>query len=163
MQNVFQKALNFTLQFEGGFVNHPADPGGPTNKGVTLAVLQENKIDENNDGKSDIEDLKNLSLDSVVQLYKHKYWNKLGLDDLIESHPKLAIAAFDTAVLTGPGRASKWLTTTLDKFEDYPYFLNLRMIHHLEVVKKNPATAVFKKGWLRRVNELKKYLDSLED
>ena len=56
------------LKAEGGFVNDPDDPGGPTNYGVTLKTLKQLGHDLNQDGRVDIADLKQLSATQAVQI-----------------------------------------------------------------------------------------------
>ena len=56
------------LKAEGGFVNDPDDPGGPTNYGVTLKTLRRLGHYFNQDGRVDIADLKQLSATQAVQI-----------------------------------------------------------------------------------------------
>ena len=59
------KLLPFILKWEGGFVNDPADAGGATNKGVTIATWRNVGYDKDGDGDIDVKDLKLLSVDDV--------------------------------------------------------------------------------------------------
>lgn len=68
-------AARYILKWEGGFVDNPDDPGGPTNHGILLRELQEKGIDVNHDGVVDIEDIKALSPDEAMNLFVQDYWD----------------------------------------------------------------------------------------
>ena len=101
MNQNFAEALQKVLHHEGGFVNHPADPGGMTNLGVTKKVWEEwvgHPVDEKT--------MRELTPASVAPMYRAKYWDKIKGDDLPAG---VDYAVFDAAVNSGPGRAVKWL------------------------------------------------------
>lgn len=101
MKDNFDAALKAILHHEGGYVNHPADPGGMTNLGVTKRVWEEwvgHEVDENA--------MRGLTPEKVAPLYKVKYWDKIKGDDLPTG---VDYCVFDAAVNSGPGRAAKWL------------------------------------------------------
>lgn len=101
MKQNFDSALEAVLHHEGGFVNHPADPGGMTNLGVTKKVWEEwvgHEVDE--------KQMRALTPEIVGPMYKAKYWDKVKGDDLPAG---VDYAVFDAAVNSGPGRAAKWL------------------------------------------------------
>jgi len=77
MNKNFQKCLEMLLHHEGGFVNHPQDPGGMTNLGVTKAVYD--KWIGREATKSEMMDLKP---NDVAPIYKKNYWDKVRGDDL---------------------------------------------------------------------------------
>jgi len=101
MKSNFEDCLARVLASEGGYVNHKDDPGGMTNLGVTKAVWEEfvgHPVSE--------ADMRALTPDTVMPLYKRKYWDRVSGDQL----PKgLDYAVFDAAINSGPGRAAKWL------------------------------------------------------
>ena len=72
MKNNFEKSLEMLLHHEGGFVNHPKDPGGVTNLGVTKAVYEKWVGRE-----VSIEEMKDLTHEDVAPIYKKNYWDKL--------------------------------------------------------------------------------------
>lgn len=67
---------------EGGYVNDPADPGGPTNRGVTLATLRRLRLDVTGDGRADMADLRALSVDQAAEVFLRAYFRDPGLDRL---------------------------------------------------------------------------------
>lgn len=155
-EETLELALKFTLKWEGGYVNHPNDPGGPTNMGITLGSAKAFHLDINKDGIVDEEDIKNLSLEDVTKVYKEKYWDVVSCDYYDWD---FAIALFDTAVNCGPARANVWAGRWKN---DTQGLLTRRLIHYESLIEKYPDQfGVFKRGWWNRVNDLKKYLDIL--
>ena len=99
MKQNFDKCLKMLLKHEGGFVNHPRDPGGMTNLGVTKAVYDKWV------GKSSTEaEMRALTADDVAPIYKKNYWDKCKCDDLPSGADW---SVFDWAVNSGTGRAAK--------------------------------------------------------
>ena len=163
MKNNYDKCLETILHHEGGYVNHPKDPGGETNLGVTKRVYQEH---------GGTKDMKDLLVEDVAPIYKKGYWDKMKGDDLPGG---LDLCVFDFGVNAGPGRAAKFLqqmigTTvdggigpnTLAKVEEY-----VRENGEAESVEKYQSMrqkyyeqlstfATFGKGWTRRVEETTK-------
>lgn len=93
----FHKCLEFTLQWEGGFVDHPRDPGGATNMGITK------KTWEDWVGHSvTVEDIKALTIDDINPVYRQNYWNVVHGDQLPDG---LDLLVFDFAVNSGPRRS----------------------------------------------------------
>lgn len=106
----FEKCLQFTLKFEGGFTNNPKDPGGPTNLGVTQATLS---------GflgrQATIAEVKALTPATVAPLYRHRFWDHVGGDDLPEG---IDLAVFDFGVHSGPSRGVIGLQRALGIADD---------------------------------------------
>jgi lysozyme family protein len=110
MKDNFDSALEAVLHHEGGFVNHPADPGGMTNLGVTKKVWEEwvgHEVDEKT--------MRGLTPEIVGPMYKAKYWDKIKGDELPSG---VDYAVFDAAVNSGPGRAAKWLQSCVGVEQD---------------------------------------------
>lgn len=75
--------LPFILKFEGGFVNDPADSGGATNKGVTIATWRSVGYDKDGDGDIDVQDLKLISNKDVRdRVLKPHYWDRWKADQI---------------------------------------------------------------------------------
>ena len=101
------------LNAEGGFVNDPDDPGGPTNYGVTLKTLERLGHDLNQDGRVDIADLKKLSSTQAIQIFVQDYFYKPRIDQLPHM---LHARVFDMYVNAGT-HAVKVLQRTLILFD----------------------------------------------
>jgi len=106
----FQIALREVLRHEGGVSDNKFDPGGYTNKGITLRTAIDNNLDMDGDGDVDRADVRNLSDEAVSRLYKSKYWNACECDKL---PPGLSLMVFDLAVNSGPTRARRMLQQAL--------------------------------------------------
>ena len=102
----FETAMVFVFEWEGGFVDHPLDPGGPTNMGVSLRWLRDVGLagDINKDGDVNADDIRALTPEQVESLFKARFWKPQGLDELPRGP---AIAHFDCSVNTGSGRAGR--------------------------------------------------------
>ncbi len=83
---------------EGGFVNDPADPGGATNHGVTIATLRALARDGNGDGLVNVADVQALTADDAVDIFLRQYFDRPGLARLPEA---LQPSVFDMYVNAG--------------------------------------------------------------
>ena len=158
----WEKAFQLVLKHEGGFVNHPKDPGGMTNLGVTKKVWEEfvgREVDE--------AEMRSLTPDVVKPLYKKNYWDKIKGDQLPSG---VDYAAYDLAVNSGTGRAAKYLQRiagvpddgvigpksmeailSCDPVQTVDAICDMR----LDFLQKLPTWGTFGKGWGRRVEEVK--------
>jgi lysozyme family protein len=84
---------------EGGYVNDPDDPGGPTKHGVTLATLRRLKRDLDGDGRVDLADLHRLDRGEAARIFLDSYFYGPGLDALPEV---IQPPVFDMQVNAGP-------------------------------------------------------------
>jgi uncharacterized protein (TIGR02594 family) len=108
----FAWSLARILEFEGGFTDDPFDPGGPTNKGVTLAVYAAfKKVGLDNQSRERLKaDLRRISDADVRRIYEERYWRPARCPDL---PPPLAHFHFDCAVNQGVGGAARMLQAAL--------------------------------------------------
>jgi uncharacterized protein (TIGR02594 family) len=106
--DIFDRALRHVLQMEGGFSDDPHDPGGPTNKGITLGVYAAWKGEDVSAATAPRlrESLKQIADDDVREIYLKRYWRKAGCPTL---PPALALMHFDTGVNHGPVTAIRIL------------------------------------------------------
>lgn len=96
------------------FVDHPADPGGATNWGISLRFLRRLDIsqgDIDGDGDVDADDIKALTVEQAADLYDREFWEPHGFDKL---PPRIAVKLFDMAVNMGPVQAVKLLQKSLN-------------------------------------------------
>ena len=106
----FRDALRLVLKWEGGFSNHPNDPGGATNLGITHRTLSEWY------GRAvPIEDLRSLTVGEAEPLYRSNYWDACRCQELPNG---VDLMIFDCAVNQGPGRAKRLLQRALGVAED---------------------------------------------
>lgn len=105
MQSNYVACFAIYRQREGGFVNDPRDPGGATNMGVTLGLLQRLGYDENHDGVINAYDVQSLTVAEVQAIVRTAIWNPIQGDALPLG---LDLATFDPAAMSGPYTAAKW-------------------------------------------------------
>lgn len=105
MQDNFEKCLNEVLKHEGGYVDHPSDPGGATNRGVTKKAWEDYVGHEVTK-----DDIKALTVEQVTPFYRKRYWNVCKCDWL---NAGLDYVVFDIAVNSGTGRAAKFLQSAV--------------------------------------------------
>ena len=104
--NLFEEIyFGHTAPWEGGYVNHPEDPGGATKFGITIKTLSKWRK-ERGLGRTTLADVHNLTKEQAVKIYRAWYWEPTRCDDL---PPALAACVFDTAVNSGPARAIRTL------------------------------------------------------
>ncbi|MEK8050951.1 glycosyl hydrolase 108 family protein [Ideonella sp. DXS22W] len=166
----FLQALPFVLKWEGGYVNHPADPGGATNKGITQKVYDEWRGRQGLPARS----VKELEDSEMHALYESGYWLPPKCDKLDDP---LNLVQFDTAVNMGVGRAARFLQQAVgagvdgsigpgtlqcvancdpgDALENY---CNTREAYYKNLVAGNPKLGVFLKGWMNRLNALRQQI-----
>lgn len=148
MQEDFEDALKFTLQYEKGYSNHPNDRGGPTNCGITQRMYDSYRRRK---GRP-LQSVRLITPLEVQEVYYEEFWQPVGGKEL---PAPLAIAAFDFAVHSGVDRAKRYLAMAED---DLLTYLELRR-SFLENLAKSPSQSVFRNGWLSRINALQKYLN----
>jgi lysozyme family protein len=155
----FTEALDHVLKHEGGFVDHPRDPGGMTNLGVTRAVWEEWVGRGSNE-----KEMRALTPENVAPLYKQKYWDRVKADDLPAG---LNYCVFDAAVNSGTGRAAKWLqeavgatpdgaigpnTLAKVKSHDADVLVNAFCDIRMNFLKSLRTFDTFGRGWTSRVD-----------
>jgi lysozyme family protein len=161
MKENFDEALKAILHHEGGYVDHPKDPGGRTNLGCTQRVWEEwvgHPVDE--------KAMRALTPELVAPLYKAKYWDKIKGDELPNG---VDYIVFDAAINSGPGRAAKWLQQTVGAVPDGAIgagtLAKVAAMPAADIVEKYQETRLqflqslptwdtFGKGWGRRVAEV---------
>ncbi|HEV2567343.1 glycoside hydrolase family 108 protein [Sphingomonas sp.] len=93
------------LDREGGYVNHPADRGGPTNFGITQAVARTNGWTG---------DMRRLPRATAATIYRRLYWHQPRYDAVAQHAPRIAAELFDTGVNMGPKVATAFLQRALN-------------------------------------------------
>lgn len=152
----FLTAVAKTLTHEGGYVNNPADRGGPTNYGITQADMPGVNI-------------ANITPEMATAYYQEHYWKPLYSDITKQD---VAEKLFDMGVLFGVGTAVKMLQSSMEseihlvsdgqfgpetladvnQYADLSTYKTALIQHVINIVNNNPSQHVFANGWIARIN-----------
>lgn len=173
MPITLSEALVFTLKWEGGFFNHPLDPGGPTNFGI----IQSRYDQYRNSKKLPRRSVKDISVAEYTEIYDTYYWEPVRAKWLDGT---LGLALFDTAVNMGVGGALRRLQMSLevpltgtwtqaisdhihesDQLDVAINICKLRIAKRYDRIRERPDQKVFLKGWLNRDNDLLRKVKSM--
>lgn len=177
----FDEAILITLKHEGGFVNDPVDPGGATNWGMSIRFLKNAGDtdrdgfldgDLDRDGDIDIDDIKNMTREEAIELYRTHFWDKNTYDQI--TNFTVAARIFDMTVNMGARQTGKIVQRALNnvghnlvvdgiigkntfkKINETDAELlmaEIRQEHaqfYISLIDANPKFEKYRKGWLRR-------------
>lgn len=176
----FNKSVEFVLKHEGGFSNHPNDPGGATNFGISLRLLEQQGIDIDGDGDIDIDDIKGVTKVKAKEIYKELWWDKYRYER-IES-TDIAKKVFDIAVNAGAVRSHKITQRAVNRIRNGLLFVDGKLgtksfaaingiiarglylnlykaiqkeqeLFYIDIANKNKKLQVFLTGWLNRAKQ----------
>lgn len=145
----WRRSREFVKRWEGGWANHPADVGGPTNKGITMPTLRRWRLAQGM-GEPSVDDLRALSDGEADAIYHQFYWQASGADKL--PWPG-CLVLFDTAVLHG-ATVAQWFRDEVGR--SALGILGLRLLSYAAAIDQEPSQAAFWEGWRRRTMELRK-------
>jgi lysozyme family protein len=167
----FLGALPFVLRWEGGFIDHPDDPGGRTNRGVTQKVYDAWRAEHDHAPR----DVKLIDDEEVHVIYEQGYWLPPRCDAL---QRRLDLVHFDTAVNMGVRRAVQMLQGVAGCKADGAFgpnteralagcdaehltaaYCDARENYYRRLVEVRPKLGQFLKGWLNRLNALRREVD----
>lgn len=129
MSDNFDRCVAFVLKQEGGYVNDIRDGGGETNYGISKRAYPSL-------------DIKNLTRDEAIEIYRSDYWQRAGCDAL---EWPMCLVVFDTAVNMGVGRAQEFNVRAIN-WSDY---LFMRIQYYIDLNQ-----SAFLRGWITRVIDL---------
>lgn len=163
MDRNFQASLKKVLKHEGGWADHPKDPGGATMKGVTLGSFRKFVKP-----KATKDDLRKITDEQLSTVYRRNYWDAVLGGELPDG---LDYAVFDFAVNSGPSRAVKHLQkilgvsqdgrvgpATLRAIEENNVFDLIERLcdSRMAFLRKLGTWSTFGKGWTSRVSAVRK-------
>ena len=153
----FDDAFTKLLGHEGGYVNHPSDPGGETNWGITVAVARANGYAGT---------MKDMPVDVAKKIYRARYWDEVAAESL---PPAVRYVVFDAAVNSGVKQAIRWLQRAVFTEADGvigtktlmavnaadPQALRAQFLaQRLRFMTDLPTWTAFGMGWARRIADL---------
>lgn len=158
----FNESIEIILRHEGGLADHPNDPGGLTNFGISQRSYPNL-------------DIRNLTKEDAKAIYRRDFWNKIRGDEIINQ--QVANQVLDFAVNSGPAQAGRSLQRVINRVtridppltvdgvigtktitalnQSNPARINNELVQERlsfydTIIQKNPALSVFKNGWYRR-------------
>jgi lysozyme family protein len=158
----YEDAIARVLSHEGGYSNHPSDPGGPTNYGITISDYRRYVK-----AGATAADVRAMRLDEAKAIYRERYWNVMRCDDLPAG---IDYAIFDYGVNSGVTRAIKVLQRRLGladdgrmsdtviaaaRGEEASGLISGLCDERLAFLKRLKTWPVFGAGWGRRVAEVR--------
>ena len=170
MANVNQLAP-FILKWEGGFVNDPADLGGATNMGVTIGAWKSCGYDKDGDGDIDVDDLRLLTREDVVnRVLKPHYWDRWKADEIKSQSVANILVDWVWASgahgikipqrllgVTADGIVGPKTIATVNAKNPRELFdmIKIARFDFIEdICRKRPANNKFKRGWMNRINDI---------
>lgn len=150
----FDEAFERLIGHEGGYVNHPNDPGGETNWGITRRVARS----EGYTGS-----MRDMPRSTAKEIYRRAYWHRAKAD---QYDPAIGFQVFDAAVNHGIGQAIRFLQRAVGVADDgavgpvtlravnrhtTSYVLSHFNAERLEFYTKLSTWPTFGKGWVRRI------------
>lgn len=158
----FEAVMEHIFAFEGGYVDHPRDPGGATNMGITIGTLRDYR------GKAVTkDDVRNLTKEEAREIYRKRYWDVIE-GDLLPSGVDLC--TMDGTVNSGPGRGARWLqravgasadgkigakTLAATDEADDTTTINRMCDDRMAFLRRLGTWGTFGKGWSRRVESVR--------
>ena len=160
---LFLRCINVILKNEGGYVNHPDDPGGETSMGIARMFYPDL-------------DIKNLNREQAIEIYFEDYWLPMNLSGIYDEN--LVLQIFDFGVNTrskryGFNTALKAIQRIVDIEQDgqigpitkdainqyvgdiVSLYINERKKYYFDLVRRKPEMQVFLKGWIHRAENCK--------
>jgi lysozyme family protein len=156
------------LKLEGGFVDDPADPGGATNMGVTLATWRRVGYDKTGDGLITAADIKLLTATDVEMVLQFFYWNRWKADQILnQSVAEILVdwvwgsGRYGIVIpqqilgITPVGNVGPLTISTLNKVDQAKFHSSVhqaRVVFIDTICVNNTKLLKFKQGWLNRLN-----------
>lgn len=159
----FNTIMDHVFREEGGWADHPRDPGGATNMGITHITLAEYR------GKPVTKnDVRNLTRAEAREIYRKRYWNVIKGDDLPSG---IDLVMMDGSVNSGVGRGPKWVQSALGVVQDgkvgpatisaanranAAVVINAACEARMRFLRGLKTWPTFGKGWAARVERVRK-------
>lgn len=154
MSDKFTQFINRVLEHEGGYVNHPQDPGGETNHGITKRTARENGYTGS---------MRTMTRAQAVEIYRKAFWQRYRADQMPEA---VAFQFLDACINHGYGNAARMLQraagvaddgvigavslAAVNKLPENDLLLRFNAERIVFYTKLSTFTT-FGKGWVKRV------------
>lgn len=191
MKTIFEAAHTHVMKWEGTFFDHPNDPGGVTNYGVSLMFLKSLGVlegDIDGDGDIDRADVLAITPQTARGLFQRHFWD---IPRAAELPPLVAVCFYDLAVNAGTGRSAVIVQEGINRVMPgaipslapnvgpktrrfageiaatgntpllCEFILDQRAAWYRRLARAKPTSAVFLKGWLRRTEDCRGLVNRL--
>lgn len=173
-----EKLVDFILKWEGGYSDHPNDPGGATNMGVTIGTMKSLglKYDKNNDKKIDKKDVKLITKQDAIDIMKVHYWDKVKADQITSQAVanilvdwfwmsgtnaskgiQRLVGVTDDGIIGKNSLAAINETIKKDEEKFVEQLYKARKQFYTNIINRNKKLESFRKGWTNRLNDLINY------
>lgn len=169
-----QAALSTVFRHEGGLIDHPSDPGGVTNFGISARYL----VDSGRASTVEVRDMiLAMTKERAATIYRDDWWKPLRLAQIYSQ--TVATKTFDMSINMGVKTGAKMLqrcvniiepdgrvevdgvigpvtilaTNRIDPYWVMAEFRVAAANRYRSLIKRNPDLAAFRKGWMRRAYE----------
>jgi lysozyme family protein len=159
MRTSLPAALAHVLRWEGGWADDPADPGGCTKYGITLATWR-----DHGHPRATCAGLRNITKAEAQAIYTATYWAQIQGDPLPAG---VDLIVFDQAVNAGPVRAVRLLQQAVGAVVDGDLGPKTRAAATIAVVRYGAAQTIqdltharlaYYRGLAMRSRKLKRFL-----
>jgi lysozyme family protein len=180
-EDKFKKVAPIILKHEGGYVNHPSDKGGPTNKGITQVTWNKYAMSDTNNEPT-LANLKKLTDEDATNIYRKRYWEPKGFCNIndervslmiydwtitsggaIKQIQKLLVKDFNQKIVIDGGIGNETIVA-INNVEEQDKLLKriseVRKKYYTDLTYTNGEKNdqdVFLKGWLDRVEDCLKF------
>ena len=183
----FDKIIPTILKHEGGLTNDKYDRGGITNYGISLTFAKDTNdkalLDVDHDGDIDANDIRKLTKEQAIKVYRKHFWDKAKLDEI--NSDKIALAIMDTGVNHGIYKGISMAQETLNKLGKkvdvdkimgpqtinalnsvdpdtfVETYLKSRKNYYRRIVETRPTQNMFFRGWMNRLDSLNSAVENL--
>lgn len=165
--------MDHVFHWEAGYVDHPEDPGGATNMGITIHTMRALALDLDNDGDIDKDDVRLVTREIATEIYEDRYWHPVwgnrmpsGLDAVL----------MDASVNSGPRASIRWVQRAMAGVNPDGYLgpqtfgaitryyengqmddlINASIDQRLRSVRGFRKYPTFGRGWERRIRSVRK-------
>lgn len=165
MRHNFPKIMDHVFDIEGGFVDHPEDPGGATNMGITIHTMRALEMDLDKDGDIDRDDVLLVTRPIAEEIYKDLYWDEVEADTMPNGVDAVLV---DGAINSGPRASVRWLQRALkvtpdgrlgpqtrgavEASQDLSGLVKATLNERRKSVRQFRKYHVFGRGWENRMN-----------
>jgi lysozyme family protein len=174
MRRNFPTVMDHIFKWEGGYVDHPRDPGGATNMGITIHTMEALELDLDGDGDVDKDDVRQVTRPIAESIYRDRYWNAIEGDSLKVG---IDLVMMDACVNSGPYASVRWAQRAMGITDDgilgpmtrralslaHPQeFITRAINERKKSVRQFRNFDVFGQGWMNRIEDtLESALDML--